>query len=774
MEITEQQKLDIESHMIHESEALKTIFKAKNTEFVTLKVSHNLVEDYERKGYMVVAQTKLKTTMRIKKNTGIQFEDDVWSMFYKLGFKILNKDESLRVQWGPNKEDTQQLDVVAVGEDAIFVVECKASSSPKPGNFKKDLNCMEQYMPGVTEVLQGIYGKDKRVKFIFATRNYRFQEEGEDISRMNGNGIFHLNDNSYNYIDNLIKSYKEAVIYQFYALMFKDELINNSKINIPALRGKMGGKTYYLFSIEPSKLLKVGFVLHRTKVNDSMAPTYQRLLVPSRLKGITKFINEGGYFPNSIIINFSAEKPELNIRFTPTQAKTDSNAEFGFLYIPNAYGIAHIVDGQHRIYGYANSDYKDVNTIPVVAFEGMPTEEQLKIFMDINENQKSVSKNLLLDLEEDMYWKSTHLNSRMKALRSSIIKDLTGNSNHILYNMISVGEDSAELSFDPFSRALSKSSLLPKASVSQYTEYLDVCLYNTNETDIDKAMKDARKRISQFIDGAYYLINNLLPEDKWTEFILCNRGTYAFVTLIGSLHSYLLATDVFTKDSSINERLAALTPYLKALAEGLNNISDEESANMKGALGAGADPFWLHSFQNMINKKYSEYNPEELIKWKETQDQDIQKEGNDLKEQIQELLKNAFFTCFQKVHGLKWEKDPVICRLKHVCEGKIYDEYEDGKDNEDYLPEEQDWKDWIEIIDLKKIIEKEYSNEIFEKVFSINVGLAFKTKKEKLAWISMVEPSKGKKQAPMTRSDVNRLWMIQRHLSNFVSEDEVQ
>ena len=95
--------------------------------------------------------------------------------------------------------------------------------------------------------------------------------------------------------------------------MFKDELISDKPITIPALKGKMGGKDYYLFSIEPSTLLKIGFVLHRTKVNDSMAPTYQRLLVPKRLKSITKFIDDGGYFPNSIIINFSDSNDEKKV-----------------------------------------------------------------------------------------------------------------------------------------------------------------------------------------------------------------------------------------------------------------------------------------------------------------------------------------------------------------------------------------------------------------------------------------------------------------------------
>ena len=765
--LTEQQIEDIKTHMLHQEDALKTKFKAKNTEYITIKVLHNEVEDYEKKGYSEVSRTAKKTTMNLKKDSGSQFEDDIWCMFYKLGFRVLNADENLRIQWGPNKEDTQQLDVVAVGEDAIFVVECKATTTPRPGNFKKELNGMEQYKDGVADALKQIYGKKKRVKFIFATRNYRFQEEGEDIQRMKQNGIFHLNDNSYNYITNLIKSYKEAVQYQFHALMFKDELINDDKIVIPALKGEMGGRTYYLFSIEPSKLLKVGFVLHRTKVNDSMAPTYQRLLVPSRLKGITKFINDGGYFPNSIIINFGVEDSGLDLHFTPSLGKTGTNAEFGFLYIPNAYGFAHIIDGQHRVYGYANSDHKDDNTIPVVAFENMLSEEQLKIFMDINENQKAVSKNLRIDLEQDLLWDAKRPDSRMKALRSSIIKKLSGSSNHILYNLISIGEDPAKLSSAPFNNALQRSGLIPKANASQWTGNTDTCIYNINECDTEKAMCDSRKRITQFIDGAYNIIYDLLEDEKRNDFLLTNRGTFAFITLIGSLHTYLMKSDEFSFDSSINTRLDKLRPYLETLANALNNISDEESANLKGALGSGADPFWLHSFQNMVYKKYNDYCPEELIQWQETQDQTIQEEGNDLKDEIRIMLRKTVLSRLQMVYGVKWENS--VYMLKNECERKILEQY---GDNDDFDPSEHDWKDWIEVSDYKKIIEKNFSDQRVVDAFAINIGLPFKTKKDKLAWITMIETKKGKKQAPLTRSDINYLWRIQNHLSNLVETDD--
>lgn len=150
-----------------------------------------------------------------------------------------------------------------------------------------------------------LFGKGKKVKYIFATRNLRLDRTNADIERLISTGSFFYNDNTYEYVNGLIQAYKNAAHYQFLALIFKGELICKDRIEVPAIEGNMGGKKYYMFSIEPHLLLKMGFILHRTRANENELPTYQRLLVPSRLNGISKFIQDGGYFPNSVIINFS-------------------------------------------------------------------------------------------------------------------------------------------------------------------------------------------------------------------------------------------------------------------------------------------------------------------------------------------------------------------------------------------------------------------------------------------------------------------------------------
>lgn len=761
--LTELQIEKIKEHMLHEEDALKSKYKAKSSQFDKIKVLHSEVEHYESLGWIAETRMKTRTPMSKPKEHARQFEDDVWCMFYNLGFRFLNADDKLRVQWGDNPGEDKQIDVLAVGDDAIFVVECKSAEKPKKQSFQQTLIEMSAYQKGMTESLQQIYGKTKRVKFIFATRNYRIESDGDDATRMKNNGIYHLDENAYNYICNLIKSYKSSVIYQFHGLMFKDELINDESIVIPALKGTMGGRDYYLFSIEPSTLLKIGFVLHRTKVNDSMAPTYQRLLVPKRLNGITKFINEGGYFPNSIILNFTEPNQNIKVQFDPIHKEDASNAEFGLLRIPNAYGIAYIIDGQHRVYGYSNSIHKDTHTIPVVAFQNMLSEEQLKIFMEINENQKAVSKNLRLDLELDLFWTSPRLDSRMKALRSSIIKALSGESGNILYNKISIGEDQSILSSVFFDKGLLHSGLIPKALQTKWSGNTESCLYDVTETNIDKAMIDSRKRISQYLNSCYEIADGHMQEDTKAIFLFSNRATYPFVTLMGLLHAHLFACGEISASLTIKERVSKITPYIKVLCEGLNNMPEEESQYLRSIQGQGAEKKWLLSYQNIINRTYPEYDPEELKEWKEMRDQSVQEEGEKLKVEIRDFIKILVFLKLQEVYGAAYEKN--IAKLKHDCISRIYEAH---GDDDDFDLDDYNWMDLVEILEYRSIIEKNYSNDIFSSVFGIALTDKATSKKEKLNWISLIEKPIGKKKTAMTQSDVNRLWLIHDHLSKFI------
>ena len=134
-------------------------------------------------------------------------------------------------------------------------------------------------------------------------------------------------------------------------------------------------------------------------------------------------------------------------------------------------------------------------------------------------------------------------------------------------------------------------------------------------------MKESRKKITQFIDSTYSIADKIMEEQTKNDFLFSNRGTFAFISLIGSLHAFLIQTNAIQTPSSIQDRIKAIEPYIEHLSISLNNLSDEDNRTIKGVLGQGGDTFWLRSYQNIINKQFPDYCPSELTEWKETQDQ---------------------------------------------------------------------------------------------------------------------------------------------------------
>ena len=146
--LTPSQIQNIKEHMTDDQSVLKKKFKAKKNSYEIRSVSLNELDDYIREGWEEISTSKHKARIQKLKPIGMLFEDDIWCMFYNLGFRILNYDEKLTIQWGKNLEDRHQIDIVAVGEEAIFVVECKATEKMKQASFKKEIGEMCLYKEG--------------------------------------------------------------------------------------------------------------------------------------------------------------------------------------------------------------------------------------------------------------------------------------------------------------------------------------------------------------------------------------------------------------------------------------------------------------------------------------------------------------------------------------------------------------------------------------------------------------------------------------------------
>jgi DNA sulfur modification protein DndB len=532
-----------------------------------------------------------------------------------------------------------------------------------------------------------------------------------------------------------------------------------------------------MFSLEPSLLLKMGFVLHRTRANESEMPTYQRLLVPNRLKGITKFIDQGGYFPNSAIVNFSEKDAKLE--FQGHQRGESTKSRTGILKIPNAYGIAYIIDGQHRIYAYANSKFLETNTIPIVALVDLAPSEQLELFMDINQNQKAVSPTLRITLEEDLFWNSPRLDSRLKALRSSIIRQLGGDQSGPLFGKISLGEDKAELQAKPFADALLRCGLLPEARGNKFDDTTTKCsLYDTANTEHEIEMLAARSRVVSFINACYETAEEELATSPAIrkEFILSNRGTYAFISLIGSLHALEVEAGHLSIASSSEDRLDAIRKYLIALFDQLQKLDEKQTSGLTGKLGSGAETIWLRTFQSYVSAKFPNYAPPELQDWKERQDKKLQDQGRELGTEIERHLKTFVLGHLKRLFGDNWDLE--IGAIKRKCEERAGEEMEKAY-KEGLGRKEIHWTEQFLISEYKTIIDKYWTRspdggvdnfETFEKHFSIDIGYGFNSKSEKLKWLSMFNSLRnnwaheGTKEKGLNRKEVELIVQIHRDL----------
>jgi DNA sulfur modification protein DndB len=763
--------VSLRSKMSSDKSQLGKIFAAKSAKFHTRNVDHSLVEGLLEEGWEEFGTPlKTKTRLRKAKSHNVQFEDDIWCQLYRLGYRQLNVDETFCLPFGPSAAEKKQIDIVAIDDDTVLLVECKSSeAAAKAPSYKTEFDALRLRLDGFRKSIDQTFGPGRRIKYVFATRNLRLARDSADVIRLNEAGGFYYNDNTFEYVGSLLKAYRDAAHYQFMGLLMKGLPINKDKIEVPAIEGTMGDKTYYMFSLEPQTLLKIGFVLHRTRANEAEMPTYQRLLLPSRLKGITKFIDGGGYFPNSAILNFNER--EAKLEFQGQARSKDSASRTGVLKIPNAFAIAYIIDGQHRIYGYANSKFKASNTIPVVAFKNLDPGDQLELFMQINENQKAVSPTLRITLEEDLYWNANRLDSRLKALRSSVIRALGGDASGPLYNKISLGEDKAALQAKPFADALLRCKLLPEGRGNKFVDGTTATsLYETVNVDHNAEMMKARDRAVSLINACYELGEEVLKadQDAFQTYILSNRGSFAFVSLIGDLHAFETTHGVVSIKSTTEERIAALDKYLLVLFKALQTISPEDAEALTGKLGSGAETTWLRIFQGYIHAKFADYNPPELQDWKERQDKALQTEGRELGTQIERHMKHFIIDQLKALFGENW--DIEIGSIQRDCETRAKEQMEKNY-KEGLGRHEIPWTDQFFIKDYKAIIEKYWAKkpegksnaQSFEQHFSIDVGHGFGSKADKIKWISLFNTLRnnwaheGTKEKGLNKSDVDFL-----------------
>lgn len=633
--------------------------KSRKSEFEFLSIKKSELQEYIDKGWEI--QRKNTNSFRVKKlkNFDVWFEDRIWCLFAKMGFLYLNADRNFRLHYTKDsKIPGKQIDVIAVDEETIFIVECKSAKKRTSTSFQKEINEINGIRGNIVANLHNSFEGKHKIVWLFCTENLILSDN--DKGRLQEHKIFHLNQDDIRYYEQLIDNLGISAKYQLFARIFANQEIPEIKNRVPAIKGKMGGYTYYSFSIEPNTLLKLSYILHRINTSDETLNTYQRMVNKKRIKQIDEFLNgENNFFPNSIIINIDTKKGQPLQFDLASGTEHDSNAKLGVLHLPKCYKSAYVIDGQHRLFGYGFNDYRFTHTIPVVAFENLPSDKQANLFVEINNKQKSVDANLLKTLDAELKWDSPIADDAIRALKSKLAQVLDEREESPLYGRIKTDEGKGNQT-----KCITQSYVFDYGlnKTDFFGELSKRALIRTGPLYAGDLASKTLEKSYEFFKLYFSQVEEKLPV-QWAlgngegGFVARNIGVSSLIVIAWDIVEFL------RKEKNITfEKLSAesifdeVQPYLILVIDFIENLSSEDLRNMSTQWGSTGVSKVRREFQKAIHEKYQKFQPAGLLQYIKESSGIFNEETRMTIFQVQKAIRNFIFDSLKREFGQSSEK----------------------------------------------------------------------------------------------------------------------
>lgn len=173
------------------------------------------------------------------------------------------------------------------------------------------------------------------------------------------------------------------------------------EIVLPCIRVEQPMGVFFVASIDSKILREITFSDIRKMTGEREMDTYlgiQREVDPKRVKELHRYVNTvDACFPTSVILAVSEECAEFNGEKNTITLRSHHDEQNN--PIINRFGIAKVLDGQHRIEGLKGLE-SGVFQINVSIFVDMDIANQAYLFSVVNLAQTKVRKSLVYDLFE--------------------------------------------------------------------------------------------------------------------------------------------------------------------------------------------------------------------------------------------------------------------------------------------------------------------------------------------------------------------------------------
>ena len=661
--------------------------------------------EYEADGWVLERKLKRSVSMRRVKPHDLAFQDRVWAAMAKLRFPLMNKGHSFVIPYGPSGEQQKRVEVFAADDEVALLTECVSTKIPATSAFRQEIHCIQDKRAELIQALRRSF-PGRKFKFILATNNYVTQDVA--LERFKEADIVHMDEDTIDYYLELAEHLGRAARFQLLGNLFAGSKIPGLEPRVAAIQCKMGGHIYYSFAIEPARLLKLGYILHRNKANSELMPTYQRLIKKSRLRSVAQFVDGGGFFPNSVIVNIDSGARGLQF---DRASSSDTEAKLGVLHLPQTYRAAYIIDGQHRLYGYADSFRAETDLIPVVAFVGLPRADQVRLFMQINENQQAVPKNLRNTLNADLLYESPDMREQIRALKLRIAQRLEERKLSPLRGRIIVGEEKVTvrrcITIDSISLGLDRGNFIGSPTK---TAMRDPGTFYRGENDL------TLRTLLPFLELSFaYLRDNLAAQWQLGKaeggFVFVNNGIESFLRVLSDIVDYVVALGgVDPKADTPDKVFAEVQPYLDPLIQFLQGVGHDEATEFKRLYGSAGRARYWRKLQIAISAASPEFNPPGLAAYVADEQKTFNTESFEMIRDIENFLKTDIRRRLQDYFGARWFKDGVPLKVYQAASALAVE-----KNRERDADDEVEAWDCLHLIDYQYILQN--NTQTWQAVF---------------------------------------------------------
>jgi DGQHR domain-containing protein len=664
----------------------------------------------EADGWFLHRENKNSLRMRRPKQFDEIIENRFWNTLYRFGYVELNKGRDFHVIVGKGEGAIKkQVDVFAKDDETIVIAKCKAFQLPTKKAQQKDLNEFSNLMKPMADAIRKHYGDGFKPKIIwcFVTHNIRWSEE--DLKRAAEHKIHVIQGLELIYFEEFSKKLGPASRYQFHA-----EYLENQKVpmlagrKVPAVRTKLGGKTAYLFSALAKDILRIAFVNHRDLRDPSGAPSYQRIVKPSRLKEIGQFLDDKKFFPNTILLNFH-RKP----LFEQTAKDEISSIAFGTLILPDRYKSCWIIDGQHRLYGttYTIEDYK--TPLFFIGFDSVTASEEANIFVEINSKQATVPPTLLSALEGEVKWDSEIPKERLSAIASRAVDLLNTRGGGALEGkVVSPGitaGTSQPLNLRSIQDRINQSGLV--GTINPRTDEI------VQGPCWDSSSQASLERLVNLLDVHFEEVRLANPE-RWEAGkagLLCtNFGVGSHIRLIAELIDYVsgkLGSE--PQAAEVHDLYSSLKHFIEPILSFIRNATNAEfETRFKVIFGSSGFNEYFFSIVDLIIVGAPDFAPKGYSDFKRLSSAEVVDLADRQVKWIQQVVMAYLLDRLRKIYGDNFFDVGVPKEIQKSCQAKrIDDQAGDKHAVETYL-------DWIE---LQKVATQKDVRDAVKEVLSIQM-----------------------------------------------------